>query len=117
MSWSLLVRLAFKNLGPLRARPEKVRNKDSLPLVEEDQVKEHLNKLDIQKSIGPDRMHLHLLMELANVTVRPLLIIIFEKSQCSGEVPEDWEKVNVTPIFKKAQGKGSRPALPQSLRR
>lgn len=38
--------------------PEKVWNKDDLPLVEEDQVREHLNRLDIQKSMGSDRMHL-----------------------------------------------------------
>lgn len=59
--------------------PEKVWNKDDLPLVEEDQVREHLNRLEIQKSMGSDRMQLCVLMELANATVRSLLII-FGKS-------------------------------------
>ena len=27
------------------------------PLVEKDQVREHLNKQDVHKSMGPDRMH------------------------------------------------------------
>ena len=58
MPWSLLLRFALKNLDHLRSRPEKVWNKDDLPLVEEDQVRKHLNRLDIQKSMGPDRMHL-----------------------------------------------------------
>lgn len=72
-------KFAFKNPGHPRPRPEKVWNRDDLPLVGKDQVREHLNRLDIQKSVGPDRMHLWVLMELANVTVRPLSII-FGKS-------------------------------------
>ena len=58
MPWSLLVRFAFKNLGHLRPSPEKVWNKDDLPLVEEDQVREYLNRLDIQKYMGPVKMHM-----------------------------------------------------------
>lgn len=38
--------------------PETVWNEDDLSLVEEDQVREHLNRLRIQKSMGPDWMHL-----------------------------------------------------------
>lgn len=30
--------------------------KEDLPLVDEDQVREHLNRLDIHKSMGPDEM-------------------------------------------------------------
>jgi len=56
-SMFLTTTFAFKNLGHLRRRPEKVWKKDDLPLVEESQVREHLNRLDIQKSMGPDRMH------------------------------------------------------------
>ncbi|GAB0208607.1 mitochondrial enolase superfamily member 1 [Grus japonensis] len=36
---------------------EKVLRKEDLPLVEEDWVREHLGKLDIHKSMGPDGMH------------------------------------------------------------
>ena len=43
-----------------------------------------------------------MLRGLADVTVRPLLII-FETSWCLGRVPEDWKEANVTPIFKKGK--------------
>ncbi|GAB0207732.1 hypothetical protein GRJ2_003238900 [Grus japonensis] len=36
---------------------QKVLQKEDLPLVDEDQVREHLGKLDIHKSMGPDGMH------------------------------------------------------------
>lgn len=47
--------------------------------MEEDQAREHLKKLDIQKSMGLDGMHSQMLRELADVIMRRLLII-FERS-------------------------------------
>ncbi|KAJ7410645.1 RNA-directed DNA polymerase from mobile element jockey-like protein [Pitangus sulphuratus] len=47
-------------------------------------------------------MHPKLLRELADTIVR-LLMIIFESSWQSGEVPEDWKKANVIPIFRKGK--------------
>jgi len=44
--------------------------------VEEDQVSEYFNKLNICNSMGTDGMHPRVLRELADVTVRPLLIIL-----------------------------------------
>ncbi|GAB0206869.1 mitochondrial enolase superfamily member 1 [Grus japonensis] len=32
-------------------------SKEDLPLVEEDQIREYLSKLDIHKSMGPDEIH------------------------------------------------------------
>ncbi|KFV76616.1 hypothetical protein N308_07432, partial [Struthio camelus australis] len=72
------------------------------PLVEEHRVRDHLSKLDIHKSMGPDGMHPRVLRELADVIARPLSIIL-ERSWRSGEVPEDWKKANVTPVFKKGK--------------
>ncbi|KFV84008.1 RNA-directed DNA polymerase from mobile element jockey, partial [Struthio camelus australis] len=72
------------------------------PLVEADQVRDLLYKLDIRKSMGPDGMHPRVLRELADVIARPLSIIL-ERSWRSGEVPEDWKKANVTPVFQKGK--------------
>ncbi|KGL82474.1 hypothetical protein N309_14138, partial [Tinamus guttatus] len=77
------------------------------PWVEEDWIREHLRKLDTHKSMGPDGMHPRVLRELADAIAKPLSII-FERSWRTGEVPEDWKKANVTPVFKK--GKKEDPA-------
>jgi len=47
---SLLLRLALRNPCPWR-------QEDELPLVEDDQVRDHLNNLETHKSISPDGMH------------------------------------------------------------
>lgn len=75
--------------------------KEDVALVEGDQVREYLSRLDIWKSIRPDGMHTWALRELADVISRPLLII-FDWSWRL-EVPKDWRKVNVTFIFKKCK--------------
>jgi len=45
-------------------------------VVEDDQVRDYLNKLTYKKFVGPDGMHPEVLRELADVTAR-LLFIIF----------------------------------------
>ncbi|GAB0204188.1 mitochondrial enolase superfamily member 1 [Grus japonensis] len=92
---------------------ERVLRKEDLPLVEEDQVREHLGDLDIHKSMGPDRMH-RVPRELADFIARPLSII-FERSWRTGEVPENWRKASVTLVFKKGKKEDPGNYKPVSL--
>lgn len=54
----------------------------------------------MSKSMDPDRMHPQVLRELVDIIVRPLLVI-FDHSL--GEMPKDWRKANVNPIFRKGK--------------
>ncbi|PKU43872.1 rna-directed dna polymerase from mobile element hypothetical protein [Limosa lapponica baueri] len=85
----------------LEARKRAWRKKD-FHLVEEDQARDHVGKLNTHKSMGPDGMHPQVLRELANVMLE-LLSIIFERSWRTGKVSEDWRKANVMPVFKKVK--------------
>ncbi|KAK4827448.1 hypothetical protein QYF61_018169 [Mycteria americana] len=74
-------------------------SKEGIPLVEEDQVREHLSKLDIHKSMGPDGIHPRVLRSW----------------QIPLEVPDDWRNANVTPIFKKVRKEDAGNYRPVSL--
>uniref|UniRef100_A0A672TM21 Reverse transcriptase domain-containing protein n=1 Tax=Strigops habroptila TaxID=2489341 RepID=A0A672TM21_STRHB len=64
--------------------------------------------------MGPDEIHPQVLKELANEVAKPLSII-FEKSSQSGEVPDDWKKGNIIPIFKKGKVEDPGNYRPASL--
>jgi len=92
--------------GPKESQAPEVREEaykeDDFPLVKEDCVRDGFRKLDDHKSMGPEGMHARVLRELADVIAEPLSII-FERSWRTEEVPEDWRKANVSPIFKKCK--------------
>ena len=59
-----------------------------------------LDRIDVSKSSGPDKLHGRLLQSLAK-EITPVVHFIFTQSLCTGELPTEWTQANVAPIFKK----------------
>ncbi|KAK4827324.1 hypothetical protein QYF61_016574 [Mycteria americana] len=70
------------------------------PFVDTEIVRDQLCQLNVHKSMEPDGIHPTVLKELAGVMAGPLLII-YQRSWESGEVPADWKLASVIPIYKK----------------
>ena len=76
-------------------------------MVKEDQVRDHLSKLDTQKSMGPAGMHSQVLRELTDVIAEPLSIT-FERSWRTGEVPQGLEESQCHSNLQKGKEGGPR---------
>ena len=67
--------------------------------IEEEDVRQLLQKLKSNKSTGPDGVHPRVLREMATTLCKPLTTI-FRKSLAQGEIPEVWKKATTTAIRK-----------------
>ena len=59
-------------------------------IIEEDKVKHLLQKLDVNKSLGPDKIHPRILAELAEFLAGPVTLI-FRKSIKEASLPREWK--------------------------
>ena len=98
--FSLRTPLSLANLCESRLRslpPERVMPEFAVSL---GGVLKLLQGLNPHKAPGPDGVGPLVLRELRE-SIGPILHTIFTRSLESGQVPEDWRKANVVPIFKK----------------
>ena len=79
-----------------------------------EEIRTKLEKLNVNKSCGPDGIHPLVLQRTANITCVPLELI-FNKSLQEGECPSDWRSANVTPIHKKGDKTNPSNYRPVSL--
>ena len=63
-------------------------------------IANRLNKLNVNKSEGPDGIHPRVLSENSDVLCLPFKLL-FEKSFSLNKLPFDWRSGNITTIFKK----------------
>ena len=67
-------------------------------IFEVDKIKLLLKKLPDKYSAGPDEIPNILLKKLSNLLCLSLSLI-FQKFFNNSELPEDWKRVNVVPVF------------------
>ncbi|KAF4791213.1 hypothetical protein TURU_133006 [Turdus rufiventris] len=83
-----------------------VREQNGPPVIQKEALRELLSSSDVHKSMGPDGIHPRVMRELADELAKPVSII-YQQSWLFGEVADDWELANVTPIHKKGWEGGS----------
>ena len=77
-------------------------------------IKNLLCNLDPNKAMGPDKISPYILKYCA-AEISPILQIIFTQSLNTGELPSDWLKANICPVFKKGNRSSPSNYRPISL--
>ena len=82
--------------------PEQVGNEDWLTNIDftPEMVLQELRKLNQGKASGPDGMSSAVLNACADQLAAPLCML-FNKVMTTGQLPQEWKKATVVPIFKK----------------
>ena len=94
------------------------RDKENIPTLNigEKGVRKLLQNIKINKAVGPDELPNRVLQGCSNEAAPAITaifnIIIFQLSIDFGELPKDWRKANIAPVFKKADRH-----LPENYRR
>ena len=70
--------------------------------------------INTTKAIGPDQIQ-NQALNIAAEEIAPVLQCIFQQSLDTGELPFDWRKANITPLFKKGATTDSANYHPVSL--
>lgn len=65
-----------------------------------DMVRKEIMGMNVNKSCGPDNIHPRMLKELVDAMSKPIALLL-NRTMEKGEIPNDWRKANVSPIYKK----------------
>ena len=113
---SIFTKESVPNLNSLRSKLDVSRSNESvedLPISVHD-VFNQLRVIDTTKASGPDVIPGRLLKEGADWLAGPLTKL-FNKSIEAGQIPRDWTRANVTPVFKKGNKHSPSNYRPVSL--
>ena len=77
-------------------------------------VKKQLSNLNPNKACGPDNLSPRILKLLAD-DLSPILTFIFQQSYDSGNLPDEWLKALITPVYKKGGKQDPKNYRPISL--
>ena len=82
--------------------------------ITEELVRSEIMKLNVNKSFGPDEIHPRMLIELVDSVSKPIAFLM-NKTMEQGQLPRDWKRANVCPIYKKGARNHAENYRPISL--
>ena len=94
--------------------PRNLSQEDTKVIITEEEVRKKLEKLNVNKSAGPDGIHPRVFRELSDVLAPPLTII-FNTSLKEKNIPDEWKMAIVSPIYKKGSKQKASNYRPVSL--